>query len=93
MYTCQPRSVPRVTSWFFLNFLFYFFDFFFELFFKMSMCKPSSVPHVKVNILYSIWSHICYFCSIRYQILLTLTNLVPIEDVTKFNFYIKVIMM
>jgi len=37
--------------------------------------------------------YICYFCSIMSQFLLTLTNLVPIEDVTKFNFYIKVIMM
>jgi len=61
------------------------------------------VPHVKVNVLYPIWSLYLLFLFnlvpnlpiffIIYYFCLKLTNFVPIEDVTKFNFYIKVIMM
>jgi len=52
----------------------------------MFTCQPSSVPRVKVNTYIQFGPYICYFCSIRSQFLLTLTNLVPIEDVTKFIF-------
>ena len=76
----------------FLNFLFYFFWIFLN-FFKCPCANPV-VCHVAKSIFYiQFGPYICYFCSIRSQFLLTLTNLVPIEDVTKFNFYIKVIMM
>jgi len=30
----------------------------------MSNCQPNNMPRVKVNVLYSIWSYIWYFCSI-----------------------------
>ena len=89
MYMCQPKSVPRVTSWFFWIFYFIFFEFFF---------KSSRVNLIVCHMLKSIFyiqfgPYIYYFCSIRSQFLLTLTNLVPIKDVTKLNFYMKVIMM
>jgi len=70
----------------FLNFLFY-------LFFKCSRVNPV-VYHVSKSIFYiQFGPYICYFCSIKSQFLLTLTNLDPIEDVTKINFYIKVVMI
>jgi len=92
MYTCQPRSVPRVTSWFFWIFFEFFLNFFLN-FFKCP-CVNLVVYHVSKSIFYiQFGPYICYFCSIRSQFLLTLTNLVLVKDVTKFNFYIKVIMM
>jgi len=70
-----------------------FFILFFLNFFKCPRVNPV-VCHVSKSIFYiQFGPYICYFCSIRSKFLLTLTNLVPIKDVTKLNLYIKVIMM
>ena len=73
---------------FFLNFFWIFLNFF-----KCPLVNPVAC-HVSKSILYiQFGPYICYFCSIMFKFLLTLTNLVRMEDVTKFIFYIKVIMM
>jgi len=59
----------------------------------MSTCQPSSVPHVKVNDLYSIWSLYLLFLFNLVPLFVNINQFGPIEDVTKFIFYIKVIMM
>ena len=77
----------------FFEFFILFFLNFFELFFKCPRVNLV-VCHESKSIFYIQFDpYICYFYSITSQFLLTLTNLVTIEDVTKFNFYIKVIMM
>ena len=60
MYMSQPNSVRG-----FFDFFFNFFELFFK---KLKYQRVSSMPRVKVNVLYSIWS----------LYLLFLFNLVPI---------------
>ena len=58
----------------------------------MSICQPNNVSRVNVNVLYSIWSLYLLFLFNLILILFKIDQFCP-ENVTKFNFYIKVIMI
>ena len=57
------------------------------------MCQPNNVPHVKGNVLYSIWSLYSLFLFNFVNLFLKKwSNFVPLQIETKSNFYINVIM-
>jgi len=92
---CVNPIVCHVSLCGFFEFFYYFFDFFdfFWFFLKFLKCPRVNLVacHVSKSMLYiQFGPYICYFCSIESQFLLKLTNLVFLQIVTKFNFYIKI---
>ena len=63
------------------------------IFKKMFTCQSTSVPHVIINLLYSIWSLYSLVLFNLIPISFKWSNFVPFQIETKFNFNINFIMM